>query len=328
MKKLIIGGSGHLGAHLARVLLAENYEVRTLVRPSSNLQGLSGLNLEIVYGDILDTESLGRAMTGCDVVFHLAAPTNLASEQIHIIVDGTRNVLEQARNAGITRLIYTSSTVTIGYSSTIGEVLDETSNRLTPASTYHIGKWHAEKLALEFSQAQSMEIIVVNPATIVGPLDYRTTPSNLPIQRCLDKGLPFTFDSGLTVVHVEDVARGHLLAMHKGRSGERYILGGVRITTPDYFRLICRLCRRPEPYFKVPRAAMLMAGAGFSALQRAGYKSVAFNYEQARQLVGKYAWYSSQKAVEELGYSWRGIQEAVQSYILWAQDRSKPPQQP
>jgi dihydroflavonol-4-reductase len=110
--------------------------------------------------------------------------------------------------------------------------------------------------------------------------------------------------------------------MRKGKSGQRYILGGDRITTPDYFKLICRLCGRPQPYFKVPRLAMLFLGAGFSALQRAGQKTVPFTYEQANYLVGKYAWYSSRKAADELGYSWRSIEEAVQSYILWAQMRN------
>jgi dihydroflavonol-4-reductase len=326
MKKLIIGGSGHVGAYLARVLLAENYPVRALVRRSSNIQGLAGLDVELVYGDILEPDSLARAMAGCDVVFHLAAPTNLIPEQIHIIVDGTRNVLEQADKAGISNLVYTSSIVTIGYANAAGKILDETSNQRTPASTYHLGKWQAEKLVLKFSQTSAMSVVVVNPSTIVGPLDYRITPSNFPIQRCLDRGLPFTFDSGLTVVHVEDVARGHLLAMLKGKSGQRYILGGDRIATPEYFKLICKLCQRPQPYFKIPRPVMLLMGAGFSTLQRAGYKTVPFTYEQAAQLVGKYGWYSSRKAADELGYSWRSVEEAVHSYIQWAQTRSVPPQ--
>lgn len=322
MKKLIIGASGHVGAHLARVLLIENYVVRALVRPSSNIEGLAGLDIEIVYGDIIEPSSLTRAMTGCDVVFHLAAPTNLVPKQTHIIMEGTRHVLEQAYNLGIKKVIYTSSIVTIGYSTNPSVILDETSNQLTPASPYHIGKWHAEKLVLDFGQTTELSVVVVNPATIVGPLDYRITPSNLTIQRCLDNGLPFTFDSGLTIVHVEDVARGHLLAMLKGKAGQRYILGGDRIATPDYFKLICKLCQRPQPYIKIPRLAMLLIGAGFSVLQKVGFKSVPFNYQQAVQLVGKYGWYSSQKAADELGYSWRSIEDAVNSYILWARTRS------
>jgi dihydroflavonol-4-reductase len=277
----------------------------------------------MVYGDILEPESLAMAMAGCDVVFHLAAPTTIVPDQVRIIVDGTRNVLEQAQHAGVTKLIYTSSVVTVGYSGTPDAILDETSNQMTSASTYHLSKWRAERLALEFDNAGAMSVIVVNPATVVGPLDYRVTPSNRPIQRCLDKGLPFTFDAGLTIVHVEDVARGHLQAMLAGKPGQRYILGGDRITMPDYFKLLCRLCHRPQPVFRVPRPAMLLIGAGFTVLQKAGYRSAPFDYRQASQLVGKYAWYSSRKAADELGYSWRSIEDAVQSYILWAQRGSQ-----
>ena len=287
MKKLIIGATGHLGLHLTRVLIANNYAVRALVRRSSNLIGLTGLDVEVVYGDILDPDSLAGAMIGCDVVFHLAAPTSLVPEMEHIIVDGTRHVLEQASHAGISKLIYTSSVATIGYARSPNEILDESFNQLTRASAYHTAKWHAEKLALKFSESSDVAVVVVNPATIVGPLDYRITPSTLPIQRCLDKGLPFTFESGLTVVHVEDAARGHLLAMLRGKAGQRYILGGDRITISEYFKLICKLCERPLPYFKIPRLAMLAAGAGFSVLQRAGVATVPFTYRQAAPLGGK-----------------------------------------
>jgi dihydroflavonol-4-reductase len=160
-------------------------------------------------------------------------------------------------------------------------------------------------------------VVVVNPATVIGPLDYRVTPSNQPIQRCIDRGLPFVFDSGVTVAHAEDVARGHLLALLHGRVGERYILGGERTTIAEYFRLICALCGRPKPYVRIPRFAMLALGTGFSVLQRAGKRTVPFTYNQAVQLVGKYGWYTSQKAAAELGYSWRPLAKAVSSYIEW-----------
>jgi hypothetical protein len=112
--------------------------------------------------------------------------------------------------------------------------------------------------------------------------------------------------------------------MLKGKAGQRYILGGDRITTPEYFKLICKLSQRPQPYFKIPRLAMLLVGAGFSLLQKVGLKTVPFNYEQAAQLVGKYGWYSSQKAVDELGYSWRSVEDAVNSYIMWVRTKFMP----
>lgn len=207
MKILIIGASGHLGAHLARVLLADGYDVRVLVRPTSNTQGLAGLALELVYGDVLDPDSLARAMAGCEVAFHLGAPTSLVPGLSRTIVDGTRHVLEQACRLGLEKVVYTSSIVTVGYSTNPATVLDEDSSQLTPATAYHVAKWHAERYVLDFAKSGRLPVVVVNPATIIGPLDYRVTPSNQPIQRCLDKGLPFSFDSGLTVVHAQDVAR-------------------------------------------------------------------------------------------------------------------------
>ena len=317
MKKLVIGASGHIGAHLVRVLLKENYEVRAFVRKTSNLQGLEGLDIETVFGNVLDPESLRKAMAGCNAVFHLGAPTVLEPASQEIIVKGTKNVLDEARRQEVEKIIYTSSVVTVGYSSNPDIILDETSNQLTPASSYHVAKFQAEKLVLDFSRESKLPVVIVNPSTVIGPLDYRVTPSNFPIQQCLDRGLPFVFDSGVTVVHAEDAARGHLLALLHGKGGERYILGGDRMLMQDYFRLICKLCGRPQSYFKIPRWAMLAIGAGFSALQKLGIKRVPFDYSLAKCLAGKYAWYSSQKAVQTLGYTWRSAENAIQSYIEW-----------
>ncbi len=318
MKTLVIGASGHIGAHLVRILLKEHYEVKALTRKTSDLKGLAGLKVELLCGDVLDPESLARAMADCDAVFHLGAPTALEPESRKIIEEGTKNVLECALRCGILKVVYTSSIVTVGYSSDPHVILDESCSQLTPASPYHIAKFHAEKTALDFSQKTGLPVVVVNPTTVIGSLDYRVTPSNLPIRQCLDRGLPFVFDSGLTLVHAEDVARGHLLAMKRGIAGQRYILGGDRMTLPEYFKLICRLCGRPKPFMKIPRFSLLMAGAVFSALQRVGVKKVPFDYGQVVHLAGKYGWYSSQKAVRELGYEWRSAEDAIRSYIEWA----------
>jgi dihydroflavonol-4-reductase len=231
-RALVIGASGHLGAHLTRVLLERGLAVRAMTRPESNCEGIRGLPLEHCVGDLLDRASLDRAMNGCRAIFHLAAPTSLVPGIDRTIREGTRNVLEAARQAKAERLVYTSSIVTVGYSRSTSVVLDESSNQLTTASPYHIAKWHAEKEALDFSRAGHLAVVVVNPASIIGSLDYRITPSNAPIQRCLERGLPYCFDSGMTIVHAEDVARGHWLACLKGRPGERYILGGDRVAVP------------------------------------------------------------------------------------------------
>jgi dihydroflavonol-4-reductase len=319
MTVLLIGASGHLGSHLARVLLADGYRVRALVRPSSDCRGLAGLDLELVTGDLLDRASLGRAMHGCRAAFHLAAPTSLTPGLSRTVVEGTRNVLDEAARAGLERLVYTSSIVTLGYAHR-PEMLDESASELTPASEYHVGKWQAEQLVLAFVKQTGFPAVVVNPATVVGPLDYRVTPSNAPIQRCLERGLPYTFDSGVTVVHAEDAARGHVLALERGAAGERYILGGDCVTIADYFRLLCELCCQPLPRWHLPRWALLASGAGFSLARLLTRRQVPFTLGQARHLVGRYGWYSSQKAVRELGYTWRPVREAAGSYIDWARD--------
>jgi dihydroflavonol-4-reductase len=317
MRVLIVGASGHLGAHLARVCLARGCAVRALVRPTSDTRGLAGLDVEVVRGDVRDPDSLRKALAGCRAAYHLGAPTRVEQGLEQAIRQGTRNVLEQALAARLERVVYTSSVVTVGYADGPGVVLDEQAGRLTPATSYHVAKWHAERDTLEFGRRTGLPVVVVNPATVIGPLDYRVTPSNAPLQRCLDSGLPFAFASGLTVVHAEDVARGHFLAMERARPGGRYILGGERVTVPSYFKMICAACGRPGPYLKVPRAAMLGLGACFGLLRKLGWRSAPFTFSQVKELVGRYGWYSSAKAARELGYSWRPAREAIVSYVEW-----------
>lgn len=319
MTALVVGASGHLGAHLVRVLRRNGDSVRALVRPASDVRGLAGVGAEIVRGDVLDPPTLLAAADGCAEVYHLAAPTALQADTSDVIVVGTRNVLEACRRAAVRRLVYTSSIVTIGYSTTPDVVLDERINQRTDASVYHSAKWEAEREVIAAAATDAVEIVVVNPATIVGSLDYRVTPSNAPIQRCLDHGLRLAVSGGLTIVHAEDAARGLMLAMQRGRRGERYILGGDRLTIPDYFGLIAAACARPGPVATLPRFAVLGGALALGALERLTGRPAPLTFTQARHLAGKFGWYSSDKAVRELGYSWRPAAEAVTEYVTWVQ---------
>jgi dihydroflavonol-4-reductase len=162
-----------------------------------------------------------------------------------------------------------------------------------------------------------VDVVIVNPATLVGPLDYRVTPSNAPIQRCLDRGLRFAIPGGITVVHVADAARGLVLAMQHGRSGARYILGGERVILRNYFSLIAAQCGRPAPMLTLPRLGVLAIGAVFSTGEYVTRRPMPFSFSQARHLAGRYGWYSSEMAVRELGYTWRPAADAVQDYVRW-----------
>lgn len=214
-------------------------------------------------------------------------------------------------------MVYVSSIVTIGYSSTPHVILDERTNQRTDATSYHSAKWVAEREVIAFGRSEGLSVVIVNPATLVGPLDYRVTPSNAPIQWCLEGRLRIALPGGVTVVHVADAARGLVLAMQHGRSGERYILGGDRLTIPEYFMLIARQCDRPGPLMTLPRSAVIASALVFSLVERLIGRRMPLTFSQARHLVGKYGWYSSDKAARELGYRWRPAAEAVNAYVSW-----------
>jgi len=317
MKPLIVGASGHLGAHLARALLSRGINVRALVRPGSRRAGLAGIDVEIVTGDVLDRDSVREALRGCMCLYHLAAPTTAGEPVDRIIMEGTRIVIEESARSGIDRAVVTSSTVTVGYANDPSIVLDEGSFEQSSATGYHAAKWEAERFVIEFTRRSGLPIIIVNPSAVVGSLDYRVTPSTAPIQRCIDRGLPFAFPGGITIAHAADVAVGHVQAMEHGIPGERYILGGERLTIPNYFALISQICGRQPPRLVLPQWAMLGVGAGCMIARSLGIGSVPFSFRQIRNIVGRYAWYSSEKARSVLGYQSRPASEAIKAYADW-----------
>lgn len=327
MKAVVLGASGHLGAHLVRALLSRGDSVRAFVRPNSATSAIDGLPIEVVRGDVLDRESVRRSLRDRETVYHLAAPTTLVPGVRHTIVEGTRIVLEEAKQAAVPRVLLVSSVVTIGYSDRPDRILDESSAELSRASDYHVAKWEAEQMALALARAGEVPVSVVNPASIVGPLDYRVTPSNAPIQRCIDGGLPLAFAGGLTITHAADVAEGVFLAASRGQVGERYILGGECVSIPEYFASITRACGRAPPRLVVPRLGMLSAGLAANVLRALGVRGMPFTFGQIRNVAGRYAWYSSEKARLTLGFRWRSSQSAIASYVNWVRDGRPLPEQ-
>ncbi|HEY9820691.1 MAG TPA: NAD-dependent epimerase/dehydratase family protein, partial [Candidatus Sericytochromatia bacterium] len=228
MRAFVTGGTGFIGANLVRLLVQEGYQVRALVRPSSCLDNLRDLDVELVKGDLNHPE-VWQQMEGCQVLFHVAAHYSLLQgdrEQLyHHNVLGTRNILAAARKANIERTVYTSSVAAIGVG-VPGEIVDEThqSKLEELVGHYKKSKFLAEQEAMQAVQA-GQDVVIVNPSSPIGPLDIKPTPTGDIILRFLRRQMPFYLDTGLNFIDVRDVARGHLLALEKGRKGDRYILG-------------------------------------------------------------------------------------------------------
>jgi len=264
MKAFITGATGFVGIHVARALEAQGADLRVLVRPSSDLKNLQDLKAERVTGDLRDPASLERAISGCEVVFHVAADYRLwirdPEEMYRSNVEGTRSILKAARKNGVRRVVYTSSVATMGFTSN-GHPADENS----PVSLdnmighYKRSKFMAEKVAMAAGQ-NGMDVVVVNPTTPVGDKDIKPTPTGRIILDFLKKKFPAYVDTGLNLVDVTECARGHVAALEKGRSGERYILGGENLTLKQILDKLAAITGLPSPTIKVPYAVALATG--------------------------------------------------------------------
>src|ERR1700686_4186437 len=264
MKAFITGATGFVGSHVARVLAEQGADLRLLVRSSADPRNIQKLNADRVVGDLRDPASIEKAMAGCDVVFHVAADYRLwvrEPEQMYRAnVEGTRAILAAARKNGVRRVVYTSSVATMGFTSN-GRPADEDS----PVSLgnmighYKRSKFMAEEVALEAGRS-GMDVVVVNPTTPVGERDIKPTPTGRIVVDFLKKKFPAYVDTGLNLVDVADCARGHLLALEKGRSGERYILGGENLTLKQILDKLAVITGLPSPTIKVPYFVALAAG--------------------------------------------------------------------
>lgn len=233
-KAFVTGGTGFVGANLVRLLLQKGYQVRALVRQDSRLDNLHGLDVELVKGDLTNPD-LANQMTGCEVLFHVAAHYSLwqtdRDRLYQANVMGTRNVLAAARQAGIERSVYTSSVAAIGVGDH-SQPVDETHQSSVEdlIGYYKKSKYWAEQEAVKAAQA-GQNIVIVNPSTPIGAWDLKPTPTGEDIiLRMLRRKMPAYVETGLNFIHVEDVAQGHLLALQKGKSGDRYILGHQNLT--------------------------------------------------------------------------------------------------
>jgi dihydroflavonol-4-reductase len=323
MKAFITGATGFVGTHVARALEAQGADLRVLVRPSSDLRNIEDLKADRVIGDLRDAASIEKAMSGCDVVFHVAADYRLwirdPQEMYRSNVEGTRGVLEAARKNGVRRVVYTSSVATMGFTSN-GPSADENS----PVSLdkmighYKRSKFMAEEVALAAGR-NGMDVVVVNPTTPVGEMDIKPTPTGRIILDFLKKKFPAYVDTGLNLVDVTECARGHVAALEKGKSGERYILGGENLTLKQILDKLASITGLPSPAIKVPYVLALAAGVvdEFVTGRLLGREPRATI--DAVRMGRKKMFVTSGKAERELGWKTVPVENALRRAADWFQ---------
>jgi dihydroflavonol-4-reductase len=324
MKALVTGATGFVGAAVARALSSAGWQVRVLVRGGSDRSNLGALPIEVVEGDLADGTSLERALESCAGLFHVAADYRLGARDptplYRTNVDGTRNILNAARTVGVPRIVYTSSVATIGIPSDGSPGEERTPVALSSMiGHYKRSKYLAEEVAREAVQS-GMSVVIVNPSTPVGPGDIKPTPTGQLVLDAARGRMPAYVDTGLNVVHVDDVAAGHLLAFERGRAGERYILGGEDMTLQTILAQIARLVGRTPPRVRLPYAAVLPVAYLAEGFARISGRSGRVTLEGVR-MSRKRMFFSSAKAASELGYRWRPPLEAFEDAVRWFRER-------
>ncbi len=316
----VTGASGFIGAAIVRALLGQHYEVNVLVRPSSPMMNLEGLDVRVYHGDLLEPLTLRKALANCRYLIHAAAHYKLynrpADLPYRINVEGTRNLLTEARLAGIQRVVYTSSVSTMGICPVRG-IGDETTP-LDPryvVGSYKRSKVLAEEEALRWA-AFGLDVVIVNPAAPVGTGDIKPTPTGRMILEYL-RGKMFGYlDTGLNVIDVEDVAMGHVLALRKGVTGRRYILGNRNMTLREIFQMLETLCGIPAPRWKVPYALAMAAGWVSQAAARWTGKDPVATVDAVR-MAKKKMFFDSSRAIQELGLPQSPVLGAFEKAVRW-----------
>jgi dihydroflavonol-4-reductase len=321
LRAFVTGATGFLGAHVARVLAEQGAELRLLVRPTSDLRNIEGLSGDRVTGDLCSPESLDRAISGCDAVFHVAADYRLwvrdPRQMYRSNVEGTRAVLDAARKNGVRRVVYTSSVATMGFTSN-GRPADEESpvSLADMIGHYKRSKFMAEQVALEAGRG-GQDVVVVNPSTPVGEMDIKPTPSGRIIVDFLKKKFPAYVDTGLNLVDVTECARGHVAALEKGSRGERYILGGENLTLKEILDKLGAVTGLPSPKVKVPYFMALATGVVDEMITGRLLGKEPRATIDAVRMGRKKMFVSSAKAERELGWQIVPVNQALGRAAAW-----------
>jgi dihydroflavonol-4-reductase len=318
---LLTGASGFVGAAVLRHLVAAGREVRVLLRPSSDRRNLADVPCEVVHGDLSDPATLPAAVRGCDALYHVAADYRLwvrdPQQMYRANIEGTRDLLRAAASAGVRRIVYCSSVAAIGFRD------DRTPADETTVATvedmvghYKRSKYLAEREVMRLARDEGIPVVIVNPAAPFGPRDIKPTPTGRIVVEFARGRMPAYLDTGLNVVHVDDVAAGHLLAFERGRIGERYILGGDNMTLREILRILGEHVGRPAPRIRLPRAPLLPVAVLAELAGRIGGFEPPVTVDALR--MARHAmFYSSDKARREFGYSPRPGRVALTDAADW-----------
>ena len=325
MTVLITGASGFVGSAVLRRLLADGAAVRALVRPASDRRNLDGLDVEVVTGDLGDRGSLARAVRGCEALFHVAADYRLwtrdADAMMRTNIGGSRDIVREAAEAGVARIVYTSSVATLGLNADGSPADEDTEVTLSDMiGPYKQSKFMAEEEVRRLAHRHGAPVVIVNPSTPAGPRDIKPTPTGRMIVEAASGRMPAFVDTGLNIVHVDDVAHGHLMAWRRGEIGQRYVLGGDNMALRDILAGIARAAGRRPPRIRIPHGAIMPIAYLAEAWTRITGGTEPFVTVDGIRMARKKMYFSSGKAERALGYRHRPAAAALGDAVAWFKD--------
>lgn len=317
---LVTGANGHIGANVVRACLKAGYEVVGFVRRGSDQRGLSGLPIDLTWGDIRDRAAVDRAIRGCDAVMHLAAVFNTQSRDPEVVVrpalEGAENVLRASAEYGVSRVVYTSSVVAIGPADSPDNPRTGADWNGSPSGAYYVAKTESEGRAWELAESLSVPMVVLNPGAVLGQYDYRVTPSMRYIVQMLN-GVAIAVPGGLTFVDVRDVADAHVRALERGVPGERYPVAGANLTFRQLARAVTDLAGGRVPYFPLPRWAIGPAIGPVEWGMRLVGRPPLVTRVEVREILGRYFYVDTSRTREVLGMTFRAPDEYLDQAIRW-----------